>query len=45
MTAGDLRIVPANAASWDDLQAVFAEAGFSKVSHPTLRRVVMRIDF
>ncbi len=24
---------------------VFAEAGFEEVSHPTLRRVVMRIDF
>ena len=25
--------------------AVFAGAGFAEVSHPTLRRVVMRIDF
>jgi hypothetical protein len=24
---------------------VFAEAGFREVSRPTLRRVVMRIDF
>ena len=24
---------------------VFAEAGFAEVSRPTLRRVVMRIDF
>ena len=23
----------------------FADAGFQEVSHPTLRRVVMRIDF
>jgi len=26
-------------------EGVFADAGFTKVSHPTLRRVVMRIDF
>jgi GNAT superfamily N-acetyltransferase len=26
-------------------RGVFAEAGFQEVSHPTLRRVVMRIDF
>jgi GNAT superfamily N-acetyltransferase len=25
--------------------SVFADAGFTEVSHPTLRRVVMRIDF
>jgi GNAT superfamily N-acetyltransferase len=25
--------------------ATFAAAGFTEVSHPTLRRVVMRIDF
>jgi len=34
---------------WGDLyvgaRQVFAEAGFTEVSHPTLRRVVMRIDF
>jgi hypothetical protein len=23
----------------------FADAGFTEVNHPTLRRVVMRIDF
>jgi len=83
-----LTIVPANEASWEDLQAVFgtrgdpsrcccqrykmqpreswasvgaeeitwgelhvgsgsifADAGFTEVSHPTLRRVVMRINF
>jgi len=45
------RIVPANEASCADLQAVFgtrsmfAAAGFAEVSHPTPRRVVMRIDF
>ena len=27
------------------LERVFAEAGFTKVSRPTPRRVVMRIDF
>jgi GNAT superfamily N-acetyltransferase len=26
-------------------ERVFAEAGFTEVSHPTLRRVVMRVDF
>ena len=26
-------------------RSVFADAGFTEVSHPTLRRVVMRIDF
>ena len=34
---------------WDELRVgsrqVFADAGFSQVSHPSLRRVVMRIDF
>lgn len=34
---------------WDEIhvgsRSVFAEAGFTKVSHPTIRRVVMRIDF
>jgi GNAT superfamily N-acetyltransferase len=26
-------------------RSIFAAAGFTEVSHPTLRRVVMRIDF
>jgi GNAT superfamily N-acetyltransferase len=26
-------------------RSVFAAAGFTEVTHPTLRRVVMRIDF
>jgi len=26
-------------------RSIFADAGFSEVSHPTLRRVAMRIDF
>jgi len=25
-------------------RSIFADAGFTEVSHPTLRRVVMRID-
>jgi GNAT superfamily N-acetyltransferase len=35
--------------TWGELhvgsRSVFAAAGFTEVSHPTLRRVVMRIDF
>jgi GNAT superfamily N-acetyltransferase len=27
------------------LRSVFADAGFTEIAHPTLRRVVMRIDF
>ena len=26
-------------------RSIFAAAGFTEVAHPTLRRVVMRIDF
>ena len=37
MTDG-ITVVPANDASWEDLQSIVA-------SHPTLRRLVMRIDF
>lgn len=68
-----IRVVPANEASWEDLQTVFgtraiegypvttktvmleellvgspsmfADAGFIEVRRPTLRRIVMRIDF
>jgi hypothetical protein len=40
-----LRIVPANEATREDLEAVFAAAGFAEVTRPTLRRAVMRIDF
>jgi hypothetical protein len=29
----------------DPAAAAFAAAGFTEVSHPTLRRVVMRINF
>jgi hypothetical protein len=35
--AGSLTIVPANEATW--------EAGFSEIARPTIRRVVMSVDF
>lgn len=42
-------IQPGEEVTWGELnvgnRSVFADAGFSEVSHPTLRRVVMRIDF
>jgi GNAT superfamily N-acetyltransferase len=40
---------PGQEVTWGELnvgsRSVFADAGFLEVSHPTLRRVVMRIDF
>jgi GNAT superfamily N-acetyltransferase len=40
---------PGRTITWGELHVgarqVFAEAGFTEVSHPTLRRFVMRIDF
>jgi GNAT superfamily N-acetyltransferase len=40
---------PGREITWGELHVgarqVFEEAGFKEVSHPTLRRVVMRIDF
>jgi hypothetical protein len=40
---------PGKEITWGELNVgarqVFAEAGFTEVSHPTLRRVVMRVDF
>jgi GNAT superfamily N-acetyltransferase len=40
---------PGQEIQWGELhvgsRSVFADAGFTEVSHPTLRRVVMRIDF
>ena len=40
---------PGHEITWDEMRvgsrSVFAAAGFTDVSHPTLRRVVMRIDF
>ena len=40
---------PGREITWGELhvgsRSIFADAGFEEVSHPTLRRVVMRIDF
>jgi GNAT superfamily N-acetyltransferase len=40
---------PGQEITWDELRVgsrgIFADAGFTEVSHPTLRRFVMRIDF
>jgi GNAT superfamily N-acetyltransferase len=40
---------PGQEVTWGELNVgsrnIFADAGFQEVSHPTLRRVVMRIDF
>jgi GNAT superfamily N-acetyltransferase len=40
---------PGKEITWGELNVgarqVFEEAGFTEVSHPTLRRVVMRVDF
>ena len=40
---------PGKEITWGELHVgarqVFEEAGFTEVSHPTLRRVVMRVDF
>jgi GNAT superfamily N-acetyltransferase len=40
---------PGEEVTWGELhvgsRGIFAEAGFQEVAHPTLRRVVMRIDF
>jgi GNAT superfamily N-acetyltransferase len=40
---------PGQAITWGEMhvgsRSIFADAGFKEVSHPTLRRVVMRIDF
>lgn len=42
-------VQPGQDVTWDELhvgnRTVFAAAGFRQVSHPTKRRVVMRIDF
>jgi GNAT superfamily N-acetyltransferase len=41
--------VPGREITWDELhvgsRSIFADAGFTEVSRPTVRRVVMRIDF
>lgn len=40
---------PGQEITWGEMhvgsRSVFEDAGFSEVTHPTLRRVVMRIDF
>ncbi len=40
---------PGREIAWGELRvgsrSIFADAGFAEVSHPSLRRVVMRIDF
>lgn len=40
---------PGKEFTWGELfvgsRSIFADAGFAEVTHPTLRRVVMRIDF
>ena len=40
---------PGKEITWGELfvgsRSIFARAGFIEVSHPSLRRVVMRIDF
>jgi GNAT superfamily N-acetyltransferase len=42
-------VEPGQDITWGELnvgsRSIFADAGFEEVSHPTLRRVVMRIDF
>ena len=42
-------VEPGQDVTWGELnvgsRSIFADAGFVEVSHPTLRRVVMRIDF
>jgi GNAT superfamily N-acetyltransferase len=42
-------VAPGEEVTWGELnvgsRSTFADAGFHEVSHPTLRRVVMRIDF
>jgi hypothetical protein len=39
---------PGQEITWDELRvgsrSIFADAGFTEVSHPSLRRVVMRIE-
>ncbi len=42
-------VEPGQDVTWGELnvgsRSIFADAGFTEVAHPTLRRVVMRIDF
>ena len=43
--ADQIAIVLANQASSENVGAIFADAGLQAVTHPTTRRVDMRIDF
>ena len=49
LEAYPLRTEPGQRISWDEIhvgsQEFFAAAGLTEVNRPTLRRVVMRIDF
>ncbi len=42
-------VEPGEEITWGEnnvgVRSIFANAGFEEISHPTLRRVVMRIDF
>jgi hypothetical protein len=44
-----MRTVPGREITWGELHVgavqVFAEAGFTEVSSPSVRRAVMRVDF
>ena len=44
-----MRVEPGEDVTWGELnvgtRSIFAAAGYEEVSHPTLRRVVMRVDF
>ncbi len=49
MEAYPMTTQPGKEITWGELyvgsRQVFADAGFTEVSHPSPRRVVMRIDF
>jgi GNAT superfamily N-acetyltransferase len=44
-----MRTVPGREITWGELHVgavqVFADAGFAEVSHPSVRRAAMRVDF
>jgi GNAT superfamily N-acetyltransferase len=49
LEAYPMEVDPGKVVTWGEMyvgaRQVFEEAGFKEVSHPTLRRVVMRVDF
>ena len=49
LEAYPIRAKPGQRISWDEIHVgspgIFAASGLEEVSHPTLRRIVMRIDF